>query len=112
MEGQGCRATAEEFMEAQHTIRHVNNCLACGYAFKPRTGGKFSTRLLLLRTDETFYQRDAGSSSTTYPSVDRQNKVLIAQDGCQIIIKLELGFLEKSSLSLSYHQNKFKAGVA
>ncbi|KFX94633.1 hypothetical protein V490_04280 [Pseudogymnoascus sp. VKM F-3557] len=56
--------------------------------------------------------RDAGSSSTTYPSVDRQKKVLMAQGGCQIIIKLELGFLEKSSLSLSYHQNKFKAGVA
>lgn len=43
LEGHGCRATEQEFVEAYGTIRHVNNCLTCGYAFKPRTNGMFST---------------------------------------------------------------------
>jgi hypothetical protein len=43
LEGRGCRATYKEFEEAYHTIRNVNNCLTCGYAFKPRTHGMFST---------------------------------------------------------------------
>ncbi|KFZ20632.1 hypothetical protein V502_03114 [Pseudogymnoascus sp. VKM F-4520 (FW-2644)] len=40
LEGRGCRATYEEFEAAYLTIRHTNNCLTCGYAFKPRTNEK------------------------------------------------------------------------
>ncbi|KFY06993.1 hypothetical protein V492_07550 [Pseudogymnoascus sp. VKM F-4246] len=42
LEGDNCRATKEEFEKAYTTIRHTNNCLACGYAFKPRTGASLS----------------------------------------------------------------------
>lgn len=111
IEGKGCAATSQEFDEAYESIRTTNNCLACGVYYKPRTSSTFSTPLLVSLTNDIFYQGDALSNLIMYPGA-RQQERLITQGRHRNILKPKLEFSGKPSLSLSYHQNKFKVGVA